>query len=117
MLVIFLTPVLIRHLWQLKTVVFLNRCLIFVILIESNSIKGTTLAGFRFTYKNLTYTGGTESGNHSSLLHYNNYYDCKSFMHILKVKKLDDLAKLRPHRKVLLTTNTLDYITWFTSDE
>jgi hypothetical protein len=41
----------------------------------------------------------------------------KGFMHILKVKKLDDLAKLRLHRKVLLTTNTLDYITWFTSDE
>jgi hypothetical protein len=30
----------------------------------------------------------------------------KGFMHILKVKKLDDLAKLRPHRKVLLMTNT-----------
>ncbi len=30
----FSTPVLIRHLWQLKTVVFLNRCLIPAILIE-----------------------------------------------------------------------------------
>ena len=29
----FLTPVLIRHLWQLKTVVFLHRCLICAVLL------------------------------------------------------------------------------------
>ncbi len=34
----FLTPVLIRHLWQLKTVVFLHWCLIRVILLK-NSYK------------------------------------------------------------------------------
>jgi hypothetical protein len=33
-LFIFSTPVLIRHLWQLKTVVFLNWCLKFAILLE-----------------------------------------------------------------------------------
>ncbi len=37
MLIIFLTPVLIRHLWQLKTVVFLHRCLICAVLLTSSS--------------------------------------------------------------------------------
>ncbi len=34
MLFIFSTPVLIRHLWQLKTVVFLHWCLICAVLLE-----------------------------------------------------------------------------------
>ncbi len=38
MLFIFLTPVLIRHLWQLKTVVFLHRCLICVVLLSAPSL-------------------------------------------------------------------------------
>ncbi len=33
MLFIFSTPVLIRHLWQHKTVVFLHRCLIHAVLL------------------------------------------------------------------------------------
>jgi hypothetical protein len=32
----FLTPVLIRHLWQLKTVVFLNWCIIHSLLLSSS---------------------------------------------------------------------------------
>ncbi len=35
MLFIFSTPVLIRHLWQLKTVFFLHWCLIFAVLLVS----------------------------------------------------------------------------------
>ncbi len=34
MLFIFSTPVLTRHLWQLKTVVFLHRCLFRAVLIK-----------------------------------------------------------------------------------
>ncbi len=34
MLFIFSTPLLIRHLWQLKTVVFLHRCLLGALLLE-----------------------------------------------------------------------------------
>ncbi len=34
MLLIFSTPVLIRHLWQFKTVVFLHRCLISAVLFK-----------------------------------------------------------------------------------
>jgi hypothetical protein len=36
MLFIFSTPVLIRHLWQLKTVVFLHWCLIYAVLLKRN---------------------------------------------------------------------------------
>ncbi len=41
----FLTPVLIRHLWQLKTVVFLHRCLIRALLLAeyfATLLHGTT---------------------------------------------------------------------------
>jgi hypothetical protein len=38
MLFIFSTPVVIRHLWQLKTVVFLHWCLICAILIYTFSV-------------------------------------------------------------------------------
>ncbi len=35
---IFSTPVLIRHLWQLKTVVFLHQCLICAVLLQTRNI-------------------------------------------------------------------------------
>ena len=37
--IIFLTPVLFRYLWQLKTLVFLHRCLLCVILLEPCKVK------------------------------------------------------------------------------
>ncbi len=42
---IFSTPVLIRHLWQLKTAVFLRRCLICTVPLSSGAID-TTLCNF-----------------------------------------------------------------------
>ncbi len=38
MLFIFSTPVLIRHLWQLKTVVFQHWCLICAVLLRANEL-------------------------------------------------------------------------------
>ncbi len=35
MLLIFSIPVFIRHLWQLKTIAFLHRCLICTVLVEN----------------------------------------------------------------------------------
>jgi hypothetical protein len=39
------TPVLIRHLWQLKTVVFLHRCVICAVLLELNLLRAYTMVG------------------------------------------------------------------------
>ncbi len=47
MLFIFSTPVLIRHLWQLKTVAFLHWCLICTFLLDSDANKTSFL---RFVY-------------------------------------------------------------------
>jgi hypothetical protein len=44
MLFIFATPVLIRDLWQLKTVVFLNTCLMCAVLLEATENSKKTLA-------------------------------------------------------------------------
>ncbi len=41
MLFIFSTPVLIQHLWQLKTVVFLHWCLIHAVLLRAVDICGS----------------------------------------------------------------------------
>jgi hypothetical protein len=40
----FLTPVLIRYLWQLKTVVFLHCCLICAVLLNSALLKSAFLS-------------------------------------------------------------------------
>jgi hypothetical protein len=47
----FSTPVLIRHLWQLQTVVFLHWCLICAVLLDTLSIQTqTSLLGFLITF-------------------------------------------------------------------
>jgi hypothetical protein len=45
MLFIFSMPVLIRHLWQLKTVVFLHWCLICAVLLDTCAIDKFKLTG------------------------------------------------------------------------
>ncbi len=39
MLFIFSTPVLIKHMWQLKTVVFLHWCLLCTVLLLLNAVR------------------------------------------------------------------------------
>ncbi len=46
MLFIFSTPVLIRHLWQLKTAVFLHRCLICTALLTDVQKKEKPILTF-----------------------------------------------------------------------
>jgi len=41
MLFIFSMPVLFKHLWQLKTVVFLHKCLIYTVLLRALTCLGT----------------------------------------------------------------------------
>jgi hypothetical protein len=53
----FSTPVLIRHMWQLKTVVFLHRCLIHAVLFESPKHLHPT------TFETLKYLQQTMFGN------------------------------------------------------
>jgi len=43
MLFIFSTPVVIRHLWQLKTAVFLHRCLISAVLLLQRVPRKSTI--------------------------------------------------------------------------
>ncbi len=45
MLFIFSTPVIMRHLWQLNTVVFLHRCLICTVLLQIFSLPEKYLPG------------------------------------------------------------------------
>ncbi len=48
MLFIFSTPMLIRHLWQLKTVVFLNWCLIHGVLLGLNVTDTVKSSGLHY---------------------------------------------------------------------
>jgi hypothetical protein len=57
MLFIFSTPVLIRHLWQLKTVVFLHQCLIRTVLLT------VTLLVLMYSPTNITITCQLNDGS------------------------------------------------------
>jgi len=66
MWLIFPTPVLIRHLWQLKTVVFLHWCLIHdALLAVLNIIEllNITLKHYDSTYNDFTYNDFTNNEN------------------------------------------------------
>ncbi len=50
MLFIFSTPVLIRHLWQLKTAAFLHRCLIHPVLLNKHHYNATVRAHWSYLW-------------------------------------------------------------------
>ncbi len=60
MLIIFSTPVLIVHLWQLKTVLLLNWCLIHAVTFGM-SVSFIDL--FKITFHRLVYTGNAKGGS------------------------------------------------------
>ncbi len=51
MLFIFPTPALIRHLWQLITVVFLHRCLIHAFILELTQMHNHSILGNQLRHK------------------------------------------------------------------
>ncbi len=65
MLFIFSTPVLIRHLWQLKTVAFLHGCLIRTVLLIKRHLADRYLINSDFVDKYLAHFANTVFGQHS----------------------------------------------------